>query len=337
MKKILLLCFVCMWMGKIFAQSQTFDLATFTPPKGWKKQSGESTIQLSKEDTAKGTYCLIVLYKAVPGTAASRENFDLAWTAIVKEMVTVSSEPEMQNPETKNGWETQSGYAPFEREDGKGIVILATATGSDKMVNMLMLTNTDVYQKEMDSFLKSISLKKITASAKPTQSANNTNSSPVIGSPVVNTWTMVSSDQDRYLVNNGVAGHIHRQYIFNSNGTYKHYVKTFSFFSDLFLTQESGTYTINGNTITITPQQSIIETWSKKDNRDAWGKRLSSQKALQEKITYQFTIQYNDVIRETQLILQTDKATKRDGPFSRDNMWFYKLPTHDYDFVKLPE
>jgi hypothetical protein len=331
MKKILLLCFLCVWTGNIFAQGQTFDLTTFTPPKGWKKQSDENAIQLSKADTAKGTYCLIILYKGVPGTAASRENFDLAWTSLVKEMVTVSSEPEMQNPETKNGWETQSGYAPFESEEGKGIVILATATGSDKMVNMLILTNTDVYQKEMDSFLKSISLQKITAPDKASTQPAKTS-----GSPIISTWTMVSSDQDRYLVNNGVAGHIHRQYIFNSNGTYKHYVKTFSFFSDLFLTQESGTYTINGNTITVTPQQSTIESWSKKDNRDAWGKRLSSQKATLEKATYQFTIQYNEAIKETQLILQADKATQRDGPFSRDNMWFYKLPTHDYDFVKLP-
>lgn len=331
MKKILLLCFVCVWTGNIFAQSQTFDLTTFTPPKGWKKQPGENAIQLSKADTAKGIYCLILLYKAVPGTAASRENFDLAWTSLVKEMVTVSSEPEMQNPEQENGWETQSGYAPFESEEGKGIVILATATGSDKMVNMLIVTNTDAYQKEMDSFLESVSLKKITASPTASAQPGNTN-----GGQIINTWTAVSNDQDPSLVKNGVAGYIQRQYIFNSNGTYKHYVKTFSFFSDLLLTQESGTYTINGNTITVIPQQSTIESWSKKDNRDEWGKRLSSQKALLEKVTYQFTIQYHDVIRETQLILQADKTTKRDGPFSRDNMWFYKLPTRDFHFVKLP-
>jgi hypothetical protein len=331
MKKILLLCFVCVWMGKIFAQSQTFDLATFTPPQGWKKQPGENAIQLSKEDTAKGTYCLIMLYKSVPGTAASRENFDLAWTSLVKEMVTVSSEPEMQNPELKDGWETQSGYARFEGEAGKGIVILATATGTDKMVNMLILTNTDAYEKEISSFLQSISLKKITAPATASAQASQTNNSPII-----NTWTNVSNDQDASHVNNAVAGHIRRQYIFNKNGTYRHFVKTFSFFSDLLLTQESGTYTINGNTITIIPQQSIIESWSKKDNRDAWGKRLSSQKAPLEKVTYQFTIEYIAEINETQLILQTDKATKRDGHFHQDHKWYYKLPTHDYDFIKLP-
>jgi hypothetical protein len=332
MKKIWLLCLLCAWMGKSFAQKQTFDLATFTPPKSWKKKLSENAIQLSKEDTAKRIYSLIILYKAMPGTAASPENFDLAWTALVKEMVTVSTEPEMQAPQTKDGWETQSGHAPFESESGKGVVILATATGSDKMVNMLILTNTNVHEKEISAFVASLSLKKITAVAKKTapQPANTA------GSQIINTWASVSSDQSASMVNNGVAGHIRRQYIFNSNGTYKHFVKTFSFFSDLLLTEESGTYTINGNTITVTPQQATIESWSKKDNRDEWGKRLSSQKAITEKVTYQFTIEYNAVISETQLILQADKATKRDGHFHQDNKWYYKLPTHDYDLIKLP-
>jgi hypothetical protein len=332
MKKIPLLCFFCLCIGKIFAQSQTFDLVTFTPPKSWKKQSGENAMQLSKEDTAKGTYCLILLYKAMPGTVAPRENFDLAWTSLVKEMVTVSGEPEMHNPETENGWETQSGYASFETEDGKGMVMLATATGSKKMVNMLILTNTDVYEKEMNSFLQSVSLQKIAAPEKAPTQPGNTN-----GSPIINTWTTLSCDQDPSLVKNGVAGYIRRQYVFNSNGTYRHFVKTFSFFTDLLLTKESGTYTINGNTITVTPQQSTIESWSKKDNRDEWGKRLSSQKATIEKVTYQFTINYIAEIGETQLILQTGKATKRDGPFAQDNKWYYKLPTREYDYIKFPD
>ncbi|HEY6062687.1 MAG TPA: hypothetical protein VIV35_03705, partial [Chitinophagaceae bacterium] len=117
-------------------------------------------VQFSKEDAAKGTYCLITLYKAAPGTANSKENFDLAWTSIVKEMVTVSTAPEMQAVTTENGWETQTGYAPFESDGNKGVALLVTASAVDKMVNLIVLTNTDVYEKEMTAFLESISLKK---------------------------------------------------------------------------------------------------------------------------------------------------------------------------------
>lgn len=161
MKKIILLCVLSAFVGNIFAQQQTFDITTFTPPNGWKQQAAESAVQFSKEDAAKGTYCLITLYKAIPGKPRSKENFDLAWATLVKEMVTVSAAPEMQPVETENGWETQSGYAPFESDGNKGIVILVTSSGFQKMVNLIILTNTEVYEKEMTAFLESISLKKI--------------------------------------------------------------------------------------------------------------------------------------------------------------------------------
>jgi hypothetical protein len=162
-----ILCFSILLTGLVVsAQQQTFDIATYTAPKTWKKQTTEAAVQFSKEDAAKGTYCMITLFKSVPGTANSKENFDLAWTSVVKEMVTVATEPEMQQPETENGWEIQSGYAPFESDGNKGAVVLVTSSGFEKMVNIIILTNTDVYEKEMTAFLESISLKKTVPVAK---------------------------------------------------------------------------------------------------------------------------------------------------------------------------
>lgn len=144
------------------AQPQSFDIINYTAPKGWKKQASESGVQFTKEDNSKGTYCLITLYKSVPGTDNSKNNFDLAWSTVVKEMVSVSSAPTMQPAATENGWEAQSGYAPFESDGNKGVALLVTSTGFNKMVNILVLTNTDVYENEMTAFLESISFKKIT-------------------------------------------------------------------------------------------------------------------------------------------------------------------------------
>ena len=117
MKKIILFSALCTLVGNAFAQKQTFDITTFTPPKGWKKQAAERAIQFSKVDAATGTYCLITLYKSVPGTASSKENFDLAWETLVKEMVTVSSAPEMHPTEAdKLGliFMSMAGYNPEE-------------------------------------------------------------------------------------------------------------------------------------------------------------------------------------------------------------------------------
>lgn len=176
MKKIFLsFFFIATACATLFAQKETFDLTTYTLAQDWKKQSTESAIQFSKEDTAKGTYCLITLYKAIPGKPSSKENFDLAWETLVKGMVTVSSAPETQPIATENGWEAQSGFSQFENDGNKGIALLVTSSGFEKMVNIIMLTNTDAYQTEMSAFLESLTLNKPTGTAKqPDKPVTNT-------------------------------------------------------------------------------------------------------------------------------------------------------------------
>ncbi len=211
MKKLLLFLFMITSIASS-AQQQSFDIIAYTPPKGWKKQSAESTLQFSKEDATTGTYCLITLYKSVPGTSDSKENFDLAWTSLVKEMVTVSKAPEMQPVSTENGWETQSGYAPFESDGSKGVVLLVTASSIDKMVNLVALTNTDVYEKEMAGFLESLSLKKLTGAtgrinkpaANPVKSDgfafNTTNFDDGWTSTVQEDWVEVTKGNTKVLI-----------------------------------------------------------------------------------------------------------------------------------------
>ena len=145
------------------AQQQTFDITTYSAPKAWKSQSSESTIQFSTEDEAKGSYCLIMLFKSLPGMADSKANFDAAWETVVKEAVTVSSPPEMQPAAIENGWEALTGYAPFESNGSKGVVMLLTSTGYEKMINILILTNSDIYEKDISDFLGSLHFKQLSA------------------------------------------------------------------------------------------------------------------------------------------------------------------------------
>lgn len=180
MKKILLFLGV-LYSTIVFAQQQTFDITTYTAPKGWGRQATENSIQFSKEDAAKGNYCIIMLLKSIPGTTDAKANFDAAWQTVVKETVTVSTPPEMQPPASENGWEAQTGYAPFESDGNKGIALLVTSTGFEKMVNILVMTNTDVYEKEISDFLESVSFKK------QNPVANKPATNPVKNPPITTT------------------------------------------------------------------------------------------------------------------------------------------------------
>lgn len=181
MKKTLIITLLVLTGICGLAQKQTFDLTTFTPPAGWKKETTQSAVQFSKQDTRTNNYCILIVMKSIPGTRNSRENFDAAWETVVKSMVTISVKPTMQPPASENGWEAQSGFANYTNERSEGIAMLITSTGYDKMVNIVALTNTQAYENEMSKFIESISLKK------PTTNPNTiTQPAPAV-KPVTNT------------------------------------------------------------------------------------------------------------------------------------------------------
>ena len=201
-----------------YGQKQTFDIINYIPPKQWKKESTESAIQFTKQDDAKGIYCIITLMKSIPGTANSKENFDAAWETVVKEMVKVSVAPEMQPPATEDGWEAQTGYAPFESDGTNGIALLVTSTGYQKMVNVLILTNTDIYEKDMTAFLESVSFTKPAANNKTTSGNTTKNNQP--NTAAKNNGFAFSSTN----FNDGWTSAIHDDYVLTTKGNIKVYL-----------------------------------------------------------------------------------------------------------------
>ena len=92
----------------------------------------------------------------------SKENFDLTWRSVVTATVNTAAAPQtLPIPKEigRGGWEAQAGYAAFEKDGAKGVAILMTLTGFGKMVNVLVLSNTQAYDAEMTAFAESISLK----------------------------------------------------------------------------------------------------------------------------------------------------------------------------------
>ena len=316
--------------------SETFDISTFQSPKGWTKQAGENSIQFSIEE--QGGFCLITLFKSVPGLSDPKENFDAAWETIVKEAVTVSSAPQMMPAEKKGEWQVTGGFAPFEKSGAKGVAILYTASGFGKMVNAFILTNTQTYEPAMTAFLNSISFKKPEGPSAVPAPANAS-----VDTAIVGTWGQNVGASMTYgdPVSAGMAGYGKYQYTFNANGTYRFVAKTFRMSYDkIILVVENGTYQISGDTLAIKPHKSVIQAWSKLNGGDGWGRLLTSQPRKLEAVTYKFTKHYFAGIQEWNLVLQADRPTERDGAFSTftlfPNAWYYKQISSNNPMVELP-
>ena len=163
MKRLLFLTIVLLFSSIVSPgqTSESFDIATFEIPKGWNKEVSEDHLQISSQDKAAGTFCLITVYKSVPAGSDPKENFRASWKSLVKERMSPTAEPVM--PLTKNdegGWQLEMGHAPFENKAGKGGAILVTISGFGKMLNTMILTNSGAYDAEIRAFMESADLKK---------------------------------------------------------------------------------------------------------------------------------------------------------------------------------
>lgn len=144
----------------VFSQKQTFDITSFTTSTGWKKKKTDQVLQLTKENKLTGTYCIISIYKAMDATDDSKGNFDASWESLVKETLGLPDPPSMQPAAKEDGWEAQTGSAAFEMDSVKGVALLVSSTGYDKLVNILVMTNSGAYEKELNRFFESVSFRK---------------------------------------------------------------------------------------------------------------------------------------------------------------------------------
>ena len=307
-----------------FAQPETFDIATFQAPKGWARQAGADSVQLSTEDKTTGAFCLISVFKSLPGLNDSKENFDAAWQTIVKEAVNPSAPPQMQPATSKDGWEIVTGFAQFDKEGAKGAAILVTASGYGRMVNVLIITNSDTFEKTIGTFLESVSLKKPPVVPQPQAAPVAQNGQPSLAG---NYWKQGG-------IRGGMLGHgslatgtFSKTYQFNADGTYRFFVENMQLAAPkYYLENEEGTYKVSGNTITITARKaSFSQHRLKKEDPPS-----ASGPIPLLNVQYRFEFWLHDGNWALLLSPADGNENKRDGGFS-----FYRNgePQRTYQYV----
>lgn len=344
MKIITLISLFLFSVMDICAQTETFDLIIYTAPPGWTKETKGNVIGYTKVDNGKNSWCQIAVYKSTVSKGSIKLDFESEWQELVVKRVKPTKLPEMEPVSSENGWDFQAGSALFEFNGNQSVAMLATISGFSRCTSITILTNTQDYQKEIEIFLQSVkaitpvsSVKaEVQAEITPLTNGNNNDGSSIIGS-----WQ--KSGSVPYRVGEEMnAGYTSSQYTFNTDGTYRFVSKIFRYsYNELLLVKENGTYQINGKSISLNPQKSVLESWSKKDGTDKWGKLLSSQDQALEKTTYQFTMHYFSGIEKWNLVLQASQVTQREGPFSNNttfsNAWYYNPVSSNNPEIELPD
>jgi hypothetical protein len=180
MKKIFVSCLLgVLATSSLAQQKETFDLATYTVPQGWKKiEGGNGVTGYAITNNLKGTYCQIAIYKSMGTMGNAQLDFDTEWNDLIVKPYKPTANPEMVPGVTEDGWDAKAGVAPFDYSGGKSIAMLVTMSGYATRMSLVVLTNTEDYQTEIENFLGSVDLKKPETSTQTTTG----NSLPVLES-----------------------------------------------------------------------------------------------------------------------------------------------------------
>ncbi|GAB3431066.1 hypothetical protein GCM10027516_39250 [Niabella aquatica] len=288
-----------MW---VCAQKETYDIVSYTPPAGWKKENNSTAVVYSRIDG--GSWAQFGIYQSTASKGSIEEDAEHEWNAIVLALHVVEKE-EKTTAETAEGWSVMSRSGVWQYNGANVATILTTYSNGKTCVSILCNATAQPYLKDFQKLIASITL---AYALKNTTTAN-----VAIGiSTIKGLWANNQNETFGYMS----GGYFRREYLFNADGTYQYRAKHWSnVIKDIQFIRETGTYTINGNQLTLVPRQATGEWWSKaKSGRtNEWG---SYQKAYQhplEKTTYTFEIKNLSGMENTYLILKTNKPTARDS------------------------
>ena len=181
MKKIVFSFLLCFQLLSIAVSAQEkFDIVSFKTPTGWQKSAEANAVQFSRQE---GTgVAIMMLFKSIPTSKDSKTTFDASWNSIVKDLLTKVDAPKMQPTANENGWMIESGAAAGEKDGNKLIAMLLSATGGGKVVNLLILYNSESFQSDIEKFISSIDLEKVSQNSAESNQSSTENSQKIASS-----------------------------------------------------------------------------------------------------------------------------------------------------------
>jgi hypothetical protein len=160
MKKISLCLLTILLSGLLFGQTETFDIATYTPPKDWKKDAGAGVVSYTNINSTTGSFCVLVIHACSASIGDAPKDFKSEWKDLVVTPHKAEADPKTEMQITPDGWKVISAAAPVKLEGVDAYMILTVFSGFGKKLSVLTTLNDQSYINGVDDLLKNIALDK---------------------------------------------------------------------------------------------------------------------------------------------------------------------------------
>lgn len=147
---------------------ETFDIISYTPPKGWKRESTNNVVSFVTTNNKTGEWCRLSVYKSMTSNRGPAADFDAEWNELVTKVYQGTTKP-VPESSVEDGWTALSGVSQFTWQGKPSIILLNTISGYGLEIAIAVIMNSQAYMGNIQSFLNSIDLQKPTQVSSPAE------------------------------------------------------------------------------------------------------------------------------------------------------------------------
>ncbi|MFI5156599.1 MAG: hypothetical protein ACHQEM_10450 [Chitinophagales bacterium] len=144
----------------LIAQTETFDLASFVPPKGWQRieKNGILAFSNSRTNGRLTSFCQIFLFPSKESPNDPMRNFEAEWQLHVAGPTGVTTKPQVNSDKDNVGWTSVVGKIPVTKEGATYTVMLITTSGFGKLMTVMVNIAGQDYSQDVQIFFDSMDL-----------------------------------------------------------------------------------------------------------------------------------------------------------------------------------
>ena len=148
-------------MSSTFSQKQKFDIATFTPPRGWQQIDSNGIILLQQSRVKNGltSFCQIYLFPSQASSGNTTTDFMTEWNYRVVRSTGTREIPKTVSEKTPDGWVQTSGYANITQQGITYTCMLVSISGFGKEMSVAVNVAGQDYMGEVQLFFKNLDLR----------------------------------------------------------------------------------------------------------------------------------------------------------------------------------
>ena len=157
---LVLSVFMASFSIQAFTQTETFDIATYTPPKDFKKDAKSGVVNYLNTNITKGTFCVITMYANIASSGDAQKDFTNEWAALVVTPYKAEANPKTETQKTADGWEVVTGAAVVKVDGNDVYIILTVISGFGKTLSVRSSLNDLAYTGQIDALMETMELDK---------------------------------------------------------------------------------------------------------------------------------------------------------------------------------